>query len=583
MDEITTRQEYPISTKVVSLIGTEDNSILSPSRTYQVPAFQRPYEWAETQIDSLLHSIDRAIDGEKVFMGTVQFNRQTNNGEEYYDIIDGQQRITTFILLLCALSRRTSTQLTINNIQLNNIGTDTPESKQLSDILKDLPEQALDDSDKHTYDIFGRYKENYIILQKYLDEKEKEIESAFQLTYILQAITENLYFVELTTDKMPLPKVVGIFNTINSTGLDLNSVDMFKLQLYEYLKDQEPNAMAEICRLYKKVDAFNLPLTNESETISMEEIINAYKLCITAKFGLPYKRWKESNEKFFDDIFKEQSNQRPDLLSLESFEKLVDICLGLKGALNQHKIQTIDAFTIHLLWDTRYGKYSVLPYVFAFFSKDDDYQKALHNALTVYKYLLVNTVNFNKLINSVNTFICKEILPTITQNDETALNKKIANAIKDNPQGWGNADWGATEFERRVKNGLYYNSKRCNAVCVLVALLEEMEEKTAIHIIKERLFSWDTYKYDIEHIYARNLFTAQTNAELFNGIGNLVVLERNINRKIGDKSFVEKKKEYEQSNFVSVHKVKAQSKWDEDDVVKRANIQYQILKKFIFG
>ena len=49
---------------------------------------------------------------------------------------------------------------------------------------------------------------------------------------------------------MDLPEVVSVFNTINTTGLDLNATDIFKLRYYNYLRkiDDTDNWMKEIER-----------------------------------------------------------------------------------------------------------------------------------------------------------------------------------------------------------------------------------------------------------------------------------------------------------------------------------------------
>ena len=90
----------PMDTKVKYLCG--ENGIFDKERKYVVPEYQRDYSWGEEQLKSFVESVRRAIDGEKVFMGTVQFSKEKDD-DSVYDIVDGQQRITTFILLLKVL------------------------------------------------------------------------------------------------------------------------------------------------------------------------------------------------------------------------------------------------------------------------------------------------------------------------------------------------------------------------------------------------------------------------------------------------------------------------------------------------
>lgn len=581
-------KKFPIHTKVLYLLGEENNTILGKKRTYHIPAFQRPYEWGANQIEDFLSSIDKAVLGEQVFMGTVQFNLNKINGKTVYEVIDGQQRITTFILLLCALEKecQVNCNIVIDNTILNSIERNT-----LNDILKVLTTE--EEKEEGIYDKFKTYKENYRLIKKHIEDKVEELTAKkTSITEdIFNKIKENIYFVELTTKEMPLPKVVSIFNTINSTGLDLDSVDMFKLQFYEYLKNKESgvDVMAKICGFYKKVDDFNNTYTEESKTISMIDIINAYRYCIIAKYNVTQDVVKDSNEKFFDDVFKKLKNlEEDDILNLASFEKLLNCCLSLKKDINENKFQSINAFAINLLYETRYSKYYVLPYVFAFFSKETDEEKkkdkALGDAIVIYKYLFVNSINFDKTVNSVNTLICFTILKQIA-NNESIVNT-IDNIIKDSPQTWWKdyIGWSYKKFDDNVKKGLYYNRKRAYIVCILSALLEEINANKKVEDIRRILFSWHYNKFDIEHIHARESFEKEKNVDidLYNGIGNLVVLERSKNRSIGSKPFAEKRLSYKSSMYVAVNKLLEKEKWEKDEINERADYQSGVLKKFIF-
>ena len=97
-----TKRNYKprIKSRTVTLGG-----ILSGGE-YVIPIYQRPYEWEEAQIDKVFEQICNICDyeenteKEEVFFGSLQFNINDNKEIE---IIDGQQRITTFLLIIQAL------------------------------------------------------------------------------------------------------------------------------------------------------------------------------------------------------------------------------------------------------------------------------------------------------------------------------------------------------------------------------------------------------------------------------------------------------------------------------------------------
>lgn len=77
---------------------------------YEVPVYQRPYSWDKEQVDVLLNDIIEAYQSESkndgYYTGNIivyDKNDKINGLITKYDIIDGQQRITTFALMLLSL------------------------------------------------------------------------------------------------------------------------------------------------------------------------------------------------------------------------------------------------------------------------------------------------------------------------------------------------------------------------------------------------------------------------------------------------------------------------------------------------
>ena len=78
--------------KIISLIHVFDNI------NYLVPIYQRNYAWSEIQIVQLIEDIESSIDGsnKNYFLGNLIVNQTDNN---VYEVIDGQQRLTTLYLI----------------------------------------------------------------------------------------------------------------------------------------------------------------------------------------------------------------------------------------------------------------------------------------------------------------------------------------------------------------------------------------------------------------------------------------------------------------------------------------------------
>ena len=66
--------------------------------SYVVPIYQRNYAWGAMEIEQLIEDIDSSIDdsNKNYFLGNLIVNQTDNN---VYEVIDGQQRLTTLFLL----------------------------------------------------------------------------------------------------------------------------------------------------------------------------------------------------------------------------------------------------------------------------------------------------------------------------------------------------------------------------------------------------------------------------------------------------------------------------------------------------
>lgn len=80
----------------------EDTCIFTRGDRYEVPLYQRPYAWGEEHIEQLIEDIDGIPDegGRRYYLGSLVVARK---GPSLYEVIDGQQRLTTLYLLLFAL------------------------------------------------------------------------------------------------------------------------------------------------------------------------------------------------------------------------------------------------------------------------------------------------------------------------------------------------------------------------------------------------------------------------------------------------------------------------------------------------
>src|SRR3989344_2635891 len=74
------------------------------SSYYQVPDYQRPYAWDNEQVEQLWEDIFTAFQEnmDEYFLGSIILTDNKQN-QKALDIVDGQQRLTTLMILFCCL------------------------------------------------------------------------------------------------------------------------------------------------------------------------------------------------------------------------------------------------------------------------------------------------------------------------------------------------------------------------------------------------------------------------------------------------------------------------------------------------
>ena len=85
--------------------------LLDGEHHFVIPSFQRGYRWEEKQVTDLLEDIkqfanDDNVKSDSYFLQPVVVKACKYNGKDAYEVLDGQQRLTTMLLLLKRLMKR---------------------------------------------------------------------------------------------------------------------------------------------------------------------------------------------------------------------------------------------------------------------------------------------------------------------------------------------------------------------------------------------------------------------------------------------------------------------------------------------
>ncbi len=233
--------------------------ILKDELYYQIPIYQRPYQWTEENCEKLLDDLffnyedDRESD---YFCGSLVLIAISEDSKaKIYDVVDGQQRLSTFILLAKVLATLYSDRLTEESkdylqeslngkygkkdrLNFNAIGFNSK---------KDFQYALTSFNDAPVGNNKNNYLKNAVCLKNYL--RKKKIED-------INDFIEWLYFkvVFITIICPDTDKALRIFNVLNARGLALNATDIFKGELLKHTKEHEQeefvsrwNALSQKC------------------------------------------------------------------------------------------------------------------------------------------------------------------------------------------------------------------------------------------------------------------------------------------------------------------------------------------------
>ncbi|MFP6115060.1 DUF262 domain-containing protein [Helicobacter pylori] len=242
-------------------IDSEDSylqDILKDKLYYQIPIYQRPYQWTEENCEKLLDDLffnyedDRESD---YFCGSLVLIAISKDSKvKTYDVVDGQQRLSTFILLAKVLA----TLYPVNDESqeyLQRSWSDRYENREKkkkkrldfdlvgSSAKKDFQDALdffddLDASKVKNNEINdpskgeNNYLKNAICLINYLREKE-----IGDINDFIEWLYSNVVFITITCPDAD--KALRIFNVLNARGLPLNATDIFKGELLKKLTEEK--------------------------------------------------------------------------------------------------------------------------------------------------------------------------------------------------------------------------------------------------------------------------------------------------------------------------------------------------------
>jgi len=218
--------------------------ILTENKKYIIPTYQRPYSWGKDNTEQLINDIYQSyyLNEKEYFIGSMICIRRTES-QNTFDVVDGQQRLTTLSLILSQLRKLIKNQDIKNDLQNRLLPKDiyseevdeprlTIRSKEYQLYKYYILQGDEDYKPEKTTGTQDLFIENSKVIFDYLKEKEED-----DLKNLTKYILQNIFIVFVQTDNFE--SSFRLFNVLNNRGLPLSNSDLLKNSLFEVINNDK--------------------------------------------------------------------------------------------------------------------------------------------------------------------------------------------------------------------------------------------------------------------------------------------------------------------------------------------------------
>lgn len=553
-------------------------SLLKSSCQFIIPRFQREYSWDkknyqeffEDMINNLV--VDKGnIKDDQYFLGTMLFvGNFTEKPDKPIEVIDGQQRLTTITILFSVLSDRFRElgEDTLSKQLFNYIMTTDDDGNEVRVLqskssypyfvyyiqdrektIDALPNTEEENCIKETYEYFLQQTSENVLKKLLKKRMGDDIVQAFSHLEILKALRDQVLgctFISIAAaDKDQANKIFAI---LNAKGKRLAYIDLIKNKIFEELKDGVDGTFAE-----ESWDEIKKLLNSGAETIGMATFfrhywISKYRRCNASvlydNFNKTIAKKKETYKEFLRDLVNNAKNyvkiinpNRADYNNRKEYFWLVQSLSTMNKTFNV--VQT--RIALLALYDVKERDLIST----AQFKKAIITMENFHFAFTA-----ICSMRTNNLEGIYSRFAIDLRKCTNKQETSKVIEERLITPLEKLYPKYNSFKAGLGELTYSKKD-LPMNVKTKYTVYKLNCYFSGKE-----------IFEDDG---SIEHI------VSETAGESALNIGNLILLEQELNREAGEKDYVDKLYYYKKSNYDWIQKfIKENDVWSEEKIRDRA-------------
>lgn len=568
------------------------SELIKKDRIFQVPLYQRNYSWDSNQLEDFWEDLFYLNPSKKHYFGTVLLKnageeKKRLNTFEIYDIIDGQQRITTALILLRVMlssleekgyekerdiKKQEEDYLKSDTIyKLKLLGDDEAFFRDYVVDDKEYPDETLTPSQSRLKNAKEFFKAKFDKL--YEDNPDEFGEKVFNL----KRKVDNLEIIRYPVDNNA--DAARIFEVVNDRGKQLTKLEKTKSFLMQmiYLSESETDKTEDHL---KKVNEKFSSIFKEFETIRNtesgeyieEDDIQRYHyvMYVTDSQGGKNKgqNYLEKLKSKIRKLYKEDNNKCVGYI-IDYAEDLERAFIALREIITYCGKDEIKKYLDKIF--RLNVKAPFYPFLIANWIRFKDNSKRMEEFLRLVEIYLFRVYSIGKRRSDTGKSRLYDLAYKI-YNDKIPPKEAGARLIK-YVEEYQNDSY----FEENLKGSDFYkrvsNPNKKNLLLEYEKYLNE-KAKERMNISSSDILSDD---YTIDHIWARDSTrlgldksTAEVHEEYKHRLGNLTLASRSWNTTWGNSPYEVKKEHYKDSSLrVQRDLPKKYSSWGKEQIESR--------------
>lgn len=503
---------------------------------FLIPDYQRPYAWSIVECQTLWedtfsfaipeNDYQKFKSGDEYFLGPIVTFKNSDNKLE---IIDGQQRLTTLMLLLRAIFTHYLVAQDAQTVKTREeIAKCIWKTDEFSNPIMD---QLKIDSQVATDEVKGEFlsillngeapesmRSNYAVNYRFFQGKIKELINKMPSSFMYFPVRLMNNCILLPIEAESQDTALTIFSTLNNRGLPLSDADIFKAQFYKYYtaKGTKDNFVQRWSKLNTLCEKIFHPISGTP----MDELFTKYMYYERAKMRIDSSTTEALRKFYGRDNYSLLKNDT-------TFANLEDLASFWDDVYSQNE----DRFSprvLRALYVLCYAPNSMWGYILSVYymqnrqtdgSLDENVLFTFLNKVTAFTWAYAVT---NPGVNSLRTPMFAEMI----------------NIIDGKPVEFEKFRFDKASLSTSFGNYEFRNTRPITkSMLTWWALVDDAQVLPSLETT-----------FEIEHIYAKNRNDKEkslSDPKKVESLGNKAVLEKRINIRASDYRFVDKKKYYD--------------------------------------